>query len=326
MRYLLFDISGVLYRAYFGNKENDFNRTTDEAHHTALLSMNKFYKKFAPDEVIMACDRRSWRKDYTESEECISDKKYKGTRRQKMTPTEKEKFERFLVHVSEFESIIHKYTNIMRLACNGLEADDLIAGFIEAYADDPDNEIIIVSRDRDLAQLLGEGKNTFYRNVVQFDPNSGQEITIETAIRDLFKLKDNISLDRDLVNVDYYMFAKCIRGDHSDNVQSAYPRVRRTRIEKAWRDDFEKVNFINETWHNEDKKEFVVKDLMQEGNKLMNLREQPNSVRVKMFQTILDQMDNPGEFNYFLFLRFLGKYDMKLIAKDLEKFIPLLNC
>lgn len=325
MKYLVFDISNVLYRTFFANKQLDVDTSTGLAHHTALMSMNKFYRQFNPDKVVMALDRSSWRKAYTASEECISEKKYKGNRRQKMTPSEQEKFARFMNHVQELEEIIRKHTSIICLAADGLEADDLIAGFIEAYGEDGEDEIIVISRDRDLAQMLGKGKDVFYPNVVQFDPVTGEEITIETAIKDLFKEKKKSTIPPEFHNVDFFLFSKCLKGDTVDNVQSALPGVRKTRIIKAYTDPFERVNLLNETWTNQDKKEFITKQLFEEGQKLMNLRQQPDDIRNIIFKTILHEMDNPGEFSYFHFLKFLGKYELKEISKNLENLAPMFS-
>ena len=133
MKYLVFDISSMLYRTFFQNKNEDVVTNAGLAHHMALMSMRKFYNKFQPHKVVMTFDRPSWRKEYTLSEDCISGKKYKGNRRQKMTPKQQEKFAAFMTHIQEFEGLMRDHTNIICLSKEGLEADDLIAGFVEAY-------------------------------------------------------------------------------------------------------------------------------------------------------------------------------------------------
>lgn len=324
MKYLIYDISNVLYRTFFANKQLDVETSTGLAHHTALMSMNKFYKQFRPDKVVAAFDRSSWRKQLTASEQCLSKKPYKGNRRQNMTPSEKQKFARFMEHMVEFEEILQVHTSIICLAADNLEADDLVAGFIEAYGEDGEDEIIIISRDRDLAQMLGKG-DTIFPNVTQYDPVSGDQITIETAIKDLFKEKKQSTIPPELHTVDFFLFAKCLKGDLTDFVQSALPGIRRQRIIKAYNEPYEQVNLMNETWTDQHKNQFVVREMYEEGRTLMDLRNQPENIRKKVFQTILQEMENPGEFSYFHFLRFLGKYQMKEIANNLETFIPLLS-
>lgn len=324
--YLIFDISGILYRTFFANKNIDVETSTGLAHHVALVSMNKFYKKFKPKKkVVAAFDRSSWRKKFTASDQCLSKKPYKGNRRQNMTPSEQEKFARFMDHVVEFEEILQTHTSIICLAAEGLEADDLIAGFIEAYGEDGEDEIILISRDRDLAQMLGKGKDTFFPNVTQYDPVSGEQITIETAIKDLFKEKKKTSIPSELHTVDFFLFAKCLKGDLVDFVQAALPGIRKQRILKAYNEPFEQVNLMNESWMDQNKNQFTVKKLYEEGRTLMDLRYQPEEIRKKVFQTILAEVENPGKFNYFYFLRFLGKHQMKDLANNLETFIPLFS-
>lgn len=329
MKYLVFDISNVLYRTFFANKQHDVDTSTGLAHHTALMSMNKFFKKFRPDKVVMAFDRSSWRKEFTASEEALTSKKYKGNRRQKMTPKEQEKFERFCEHINEFEELMRVHTSVICLAGDNLEADDLIAGFVQAYGEDGEDEIIIVSRDRDLAQNLGKGKDTFFPNVIQYDPFDGKQITIESAIRDCLKDKaGKINIPEEYKSVDFFLWCKTIRGDGGDNVQAAFPGVKYPRILKAYEDDYERNKLLHTTWtdvKNNEPVKRVVKDMVQEGRKLMDLRCQPNDIRARIFHEILTEMEDPGNFSYFHFMKFLGKYQMKEIANNLENFVELLS-
>lgn len=326
MSILLLDTSNMLYRTFFANKEQQID--SDLALHMAFLTMNKFYKKFRPTTTVLAFDKRgTWRKKYTTSEECYSTKPYKGDRRKNMTPMQRKKFNEFIEHINEFEDIMRTNTSVVCASCEGLEADDIIAGFVQAYGEiDGGEDITIVSRDRDLAQLQGKGRNVFYQNVTQYDPFNDKNITLETATRDLLNLKKKVVLEPKYINNEYFLYAKCIRGDKGDFVQSAFPGVRRTRINKSFDDSYEKTNLLNETWEcGIREKTFQVGKLMEENNLLMNLRAQPKHIRTKIFTTIMNEMDNPGTFNYFTFLKFLGDHDLKRISKQLENFIPLLD-
>jgi len=256
----------------------------------------------------MAFDRSSWRKAYTLDELCISGKPYKGNRRQNMTPAEKEMLAKFVKHLNDFEDMMTKQTSVVCLAADGLEADDLVAGIVELY---PDDEVIIVSADKDFVQLLrGE-------NVKLIDPASGKDR------REL--LNEEYGGD-----VDYFMFEKCIRGDTGDNVQSAFPGVRKTRIKKAYNDSFERVNLMNETWSigakgTDDLKEYIVKELYEENQLLMDLTEQPDPIKDRIRLTIKTAFENPGEYSHFHFLKFLGKYELKNISKSIDNFVRMLS-
>ena len=127
MKYLVLDISNLLYRTFYANKSEDDITLAGLAHHQALLTLNKYYKQHKPDKVVMCFDRKTWRKEYTKSDECISGKLYKGNRRKDMTPKEREKYEQFLGHLDEFEELMKVHTSVVCLAANGLEAENSVS-------------------------------------------------------------------------------------------------------------------------------------------------------------------------------------------------------
>lgn len=301
-KYLVFDISNMLYRTFFVNKGADVEETAGFAHHTALTTLNKYFKNFKPHKVIMAFDRPSWRKDYTKSDQCYSGKVYKGGRRQNMTPKEREKYIKFRKHIEDFESMMRKWTSVVCLAGDKLEADDLVAGFVQAH---PEDEIIIVSTDKDFLQLKSHPK------VRLISPENGKERTLEEW--------DN--------NPDLFMFEKCFRGEPAtrDNVQNAYPGLRTKKIREAFIDSFLRVNIMNEFWIDPDGKEFLVKRLWEEGKLLMDLTAQPDWVREMIEQIVEFEMAHPGKYSYFEFLKFCGKYELKKISNHAEIFIPMLS-
>lgn len=304
MKYLVLDITNILYRTFFAHKSEGDITLAGLASHTALVTINKYYKAFKPHKIIMCFDRTSWRKEYTLSDVCISGKKYKGNRRQKMTPKEKEKYELFIGHLNEFEDMIRDHTTIVTLAGKGLEADDLVAGTIQTLgATDHSAEFIVVSGDKDMIQLLK------YDGVTLIDPATGKERTL-----------DDWGGDADL-----FMFEKCLRGDAGDNVQSAYPRVRKTRIMKAYNDDYERANLMMETWTDPSGQQFLVKELFAENQLLMDLECQPEHIQKDIVVTVLEGMKNPGDFSYFHFMKFLGKYELKKVAEQAEQFVPMFS-
>jgi 5'-3' exonuclease len=302
-KYIVFDISNILYRTFFANKDVDADTSAGLAHHSALMTLQKYFREHKPHKVIMAFDRASWRKKYTADENvCISRKPYKGNRRQGMTPSERQRYDRFLEHLNSFEELMRIHTSVVCLYEEGLEADDLIAGFVQQYSTD---EIIIISADKDLVQLLR------HPNVGLIDPSTGKD-----------RRHDEKVWNKD---AEYFIFEKCIRGDAGDNVQSAFPRVRSTRIKKAYDDAFELVNLMNERWTHIDGREFLVKDLYEENKLLMDLELQPECVRNKINETIEREMTNPGKFSYFHVMKFLGKYQLKKIAESIDQFAGMLS-
>ncbi|MNR13426.1 DNA polymerase I [compost metagenome] len=189
----------------------------------------------------------------------------------------------------------------MTLARDGLEADDLMAGVAQLFHETHD--IIIISADKDLMQLLR------YPSVVLIDPATGKPRT----------LVDH-KMDADL-----FMFVKCIRGDAGDNVQSAFPRVRMTRIMEAYTDPYARANLMEETWTDETGRELKVKDLFAENELLMDLSKQPQEIRDSIEDGVLEGFENKGTFNHFHFLRFCGKFGLVNISNSLENFVKMLT-
>jgi len=301
-KYLVLDISNLLYRNFYANKSEDDITIAGLANHQALLTLNKYFNQHWPDKVVMCFDRKTWRKDYTKSEQCISGKLYKGNRRKDMTQKDREKYELFLEHLKEFEELMKVHTSVICLAAESLEADDLAAGFVQEYSS-ADNEIIVISTDKDYIQLLG------FENTKLVNPADDKERTLEEWGGD----------------AELFMFEKCIRGDAGDNVQSAYPRVRKTRIMKAWEEPLTRLNMMEEKWINHEGKELMVKDVFKENQLLMDLRKQPENYRALIKNTIHEEMADPGEYSYFHFMKFLGKYGMKKVAANAETYAKMLS-
>jgi hypothetical protein len=301
MKWIVFDISNMLYRTFFANTQETDTTIAGLATHMALMTLNKYYKQHRPDKVVMAFDRKSWRKDYTTSSLCISGKPYKGNRRKDMSPAQQLKYERFLGHLKEFESLVIEHSTIITLVGERLEADDLIAGFVQANTTD---EIILISSDSDLHQLLK------YPNVTIISPANDKKASLEEYNND----------------ANYYLFQKCLRGDATDNIQSAFPRIQTKRIEKAYKDPFEKIQVMKETWkHPTTGKEFRVEELFEENELLIDLSKQPEPIKQLIQQTIEDAINRPRKFSHFHFMKYLGKYELDAIARQVDNIVPLLS-
>lgn len=312
MKYLVFDISNLLYRTFFVQREESDVTIAGLATHTALVMLNKYYKQHKPDKVVMAFDRQSWRKDYTASEQCISKKPYKGTRRKDMSPAQQIKYAKFLDHMREFEAMIAEHTTIIALAEEFLEADDLIAGFCQQKKDD--DEIVIISSDSDLLQFLR------YPGVRIISPATDKDQSLA-------------DFDDDPL---YYLFTKCLRGDSTDNVQSAYPRVRQDRIKKAYKDSFERVQLMKETWDTLEKTvvdgetimskvTFQVEKLFAENELLIDLEKQPPDIRELIQASVAASLAKKRQFSMFFILKFIGKYKLVKIKESIDQYIPMLS-
>lgn len=302
LTFLVFDTTNMLHRTFFVEGANEDSETSaGMAVHSALTSLNKYYKKFKPDSMLLGLDNHSWRKDYTASEQCVSKKPYKGNRRQNMTPAQAAKYERFLAHIKEFQTLLSEHTNIPVLAGERLEADDVIAGFAIRAAT-LGHRVIIVSTDSDYAQLLK------YEGIQVFSPATD--------------LPHSLSKWND--DAEFYLFCKCIRGDTSDNVQSAYPRVRTTRLEKAWVDPFERTQLMNERWVLNGT-EVTVQQLYSENELLIDLTKQPDDIKELINQAIERACSKQKCYSQFFFMKFCAKLRLKRVIEQIDSYSRMLN-
>lgn len=300
-RVLCFDVSNVLYRTFFANKNEADNEVVGLAHHAALTTLHKYYRQFNPDLVIMTFDRPNWREVYTKSDACISGKIYKGHRRQSMTPSERQKYENFKLHLKDFESIMRDYTGVICLSADLLEADDLMAGVARKYSTECD--VIVISSDKDLMQLLR------HERVMLIDPATDKPRTLAEYNND----------------ANYFIYQKCLRGDQGDNVQSAFPRIRSTRIQKAYTDPFEHENVMNHQWSDQTGTALLVRDLFEENKLLMDLDEQPDEIQQLIEDTITEGTRNPGHYSHFHFLKFCGQFGLEKISKNIDNYLNMLT-
>lgn len=296
MKRLIIDTPNILFRvhsaglAFQKSQNNDEALDSGLAMHMCFRTVLSHYKKHKPDQVVFAFEgRNNWRKVYTRSDECVSKRLYKGNR------VGTESNETLFKMIDSFKSFLKSHTTAVCLNADGLEGDDLVAGYAKRFSEAGD-EIIVLSGDKDFTQLLK------HKNVRLINPDKSKERTCEDP--------------------EYFMFEKCIRGDSGDNVMTAYPRVRTTRIEKAYKDDFERVNLMNDSWDVKDPQtgevlqSFVVKDLFNENKLLMDLDCQPPEIKQLIQNTIDTAIEDRGSFSYFHFMKFLGEYQLKAIANE----------
>jgi hypothetical protein len=308
MRSLIFDITNLIFRvaAVEKNRVFDSEDLIGLCMHMSFMSVNKYFKKYQPDRVIFAFEGGwNWRKQYTP----IRNVAYKGNRVKDPT------MEHFFEVINSFKELCQKHSSVVCLAIDGCEADDSIAGYVQLHNDDPDHEIYIVSGDKDMTQLL-KRPNTYLVN-----PDKGV-LRNQPGDKEYYE------------DLDYFIFKKCVRGDGGDNVLSAYPNVRETKILKAYEDEFERENFMNteidyvvmnEAGEPETKK-FKVGTLFEENKLLMDLTCQPPEVREVLMDGIRDAIQNRGKYSNFHFLKFLGKYELNKLAENVLDFTGLLTC
>lgn len=308
MKRLIFDTANLLFRVAAAHGKYNTDGTPEEraglALHMALNSLNKYYKKYRPDQVAVTFEGpKNWRKDYTKSAACISKKVYKANR------VKDPSMEPFFELIGAFEQLARNHTSLVCLSAPELEGDDVLGGYVNKYAPLGD-EIIIVSGDKDFAQLLK------YPNVQLIDPDKGKP----RSLIDLCGVDDAA----------YFMFEKCFRGDKGDNVFPALPRVFKKRLQKAYTDDYELTKLLNETFTFTDPDsnqvtEYLVQDLFLENSVLMNLECQPDDIRKLIIETVDAAEINRGKYSHFHFTKFCGKYGLKQIAENAQAFSDMFS-
>jgi hypothetical protein len=220
-----------------------------------------------------------------------------------MTPSEQAKYERFVEHVRACEEFLFQNTTIHVLQGDLLEADDLIAGFVQ-FRETLDEEVIILSADSDMFQLLK------HPNVYIVNPNTDK-------YAELSEYHDS---------PEYYLFQKCIRGDlQSDNIPSALPRVRSDKLWKAFNDPFEMTQLLKTTWKNVNEETVLVEDRFRENQLLIDLEKQPDAIRDHLRQTIEIERMRDATFNFFQTMKFIGRYELNVIRDNIDQYVPMLS-
>jgi len=307
MKRLVVDTSNILFRVAAANSKHN-SGAEDLAGlcmHSSLNTLKSHYRKIKPDQVAVAFEgSKNWRKDYTRSDVCISKRLYKGNR---VSDDSKVAFYELM---SAFEELARKHTSLVCLSHPRLEGDDSIAAYVQHFSAVGD-EVVILSGDKDFIQLLK------LPGVSLVNPDDG-------------KLRGWDKETGEKIDPEFFMFEKAIRGDSGDNVLTASPRERITRITKAYTDEYERTNLMNKTWEFADpatgvKRTLRVGDMYEENQKLMNLERQPADIREIMSKMVEHEIVHHGNFSFFHFTKFCAKFGLKRIADDAQHFIELFS-
>lgn len=303
-RRLIIDTANLLFRVNAMNAKQSFGSDEERAGlalHTSFQVMHKYFRKFKPDQIIFSFEgTNNWRKTYTMGEwgEPITPNVYKANR------VKDKSIEPFLELIGAFHEVMRDHTTAVCMHVDCCEGDDVIAGATRRLTAEGD-EVIIVSADKDFVQLLK------YPGVRLIDPATGK--------------------DRECEDLDYWIFEKCVRGDAGDNVHSAFPRVRKTKIVEAFQDDFKRQNMMEETWtgkmgpDGEEPKTYRVGDMFVENKLLMDLECQPDHVKAEIEKGLDEAFNNPGQYNNFKFMRFLGQFGLNAIGESIHLYTDMLS-
>lgn len=315
--YILVDTANTFFRARHVVR-GDLDTKVGMALHITLNSIKKAWKDFDADHVVFCLEGRSWRKDYYEP--------YKRNRqetRDAMTPSQQEEDTVFWEIFDEFKDFVHTKTNCTMIQHPQLEADDLIAGWIHNH---PKDNHVIISTDGDFAQLIAH-------NVKQYNGVSNTTITHEGYFDDKGRevIDKKTKLPKEKPNPEWQLFEKCMRGDTSDNVFSAYPGVRKkgTRNKVGLLEAFADKNTKGYNWNNlmlqrwvdHNGKEHRVLDDYNRNVTLCDLSAQPGNIRSIINDVVEDAMEPKKITQVGLHLmKFCAKHDLQRISDNVQQY------
>jgi len=214
MKYIIVDLANTYFRArHVASRNADTWQKVGMALHLTLASVNQVVRKFGADHIVIATEGRSWRKDFY--------KPYKANRavdETACTEAEIEENKMFWETYEAFTTFLREKTNVSVIRHPQAEADDIIARFIHLH---PNDEHFIISSDTDFYQLITD-------NVKQYNGITNQLITLDGYFddRDRPVIDKKTKQHKALGDPKFILFEKCMRGDATDNVFSAYPGVR----------------------------------------------------------------------------------------------------
>jgi len=325
MKYVLIDTANMFFRARHGAfRAADSWTKLGFALHVTLMAVNKMARRFEADHVVFALEGRSWRKDYY--------KPYKANRavaRGKMTEEEAEEDKLFWETYDELTKYLATKTNCSVIRCATAEADDIIARWIALH---PQDHHVIISSDSDFVQLLAP-------NVTQYNGISDELLTLEG----IFDAKGKHVNDKKtkqpktIPDPAWLLFEKCMRGDSSDNVFSAYPGVRekgtknKVGLRDAYSDRESKGyswnNMMLQRWVDHEGVEHRVLDDYNRNVRLCDLTAQPEDIKVlikETIQTAISAEKNIPQVGIRL-LKFCAEFDLQKVSEQVTSYVEPLN-
>ena len=120
-----------------------------------------------------------------------------------------------------------------------------------------------------------------------------------------------------------------MRGDASDNVFSAYRRIRKNKLLEAFEDrtnqGFAWNNMMLQRWVDHNNVEHRVKDDYERNKRLIDLMEQPDDIREQMNETINSITVKKNTSVGIHFMKFCGKHNLQKLGDDAQRFSEILN-
>ena len=324
MRYLLVDTANTFFRArHSAFRAADSWEKVGYALHIVLASINKVAQRFQADHVVFALEGRSWRKDHY-----APYKRNRADARAAQTEAEQEEDKLFWETYDSLTKYLAEQTNCSVIRHERAEADDIIARWIALH---PQDQHTIISSDTDFVQLLTA-------TVDQYNGITDELITVQG----IFDAKGKLVVDKKtkeaktVPDPKWLLFEKCMRGDASDNVFSAYPGVRtkgtknKVGLLEAFADrdkqGYAWNNLMLQRWTDHNGEEHRVLDDYERNRQLIDLTAQPQEIKDLVDDAIKQQISHRdiGQVGV-RFMKFCGKYELNRISESAEQYARWLN-
>jgi 5'-3' exonuclease len=324
MNYLIVDTANTFFRArHAAHRASTLEEKVGFAIHVTLASINKAWRDQRANHVVICLEGRSWRKDFYAP--------YKANRavaRAALTEAQVEEDEAFWGAFDDLKTFFIEKSNCTVLQHKQLEADDLVAGWIQSH---PADHHTIVSSDTDFHQLLAD-------NVNQYNGVTDELHTLKGIFDKNSKpVKDNKTKEpKTIPDPKWILFEKCMRGDPTDNIFSAYPGVRKVGsknkvgLQEAFEDKDKKGynwnNLMLQRWVDHNGAEHRVLDDYERNVQLVDLTAQPDHIKVIIAETIAEN-SVPKDIPQIgvKFMKFCGKHDLVKIGEQAQNYAEFLS-
>ena len=322
MSYILIDTANMFFRARHVAR-GSVDMKIGLCYHIMFNSIKKAFNDFGNGHVVFCLEGRSWRRSIYEPY-----KKNRDASREALTLKEQEEDEMFWEAYQELLDYLNTKTNCSVLREENSEADDLIARWIHNHQDD---DHVIVSSDSDFYQLISD-------NVSMYNGITNQHITINGIYDDKGEIiiDKKTSAPKTIPTPAYALFEKCVRGDTSDNIFSAYPGARKkgsknkTGIQEAFEDKenqgFAWNNFMLQKWTDHNDIEHVVRDDYERNRILIDLTLQPDEIKKACDSKIVEAVQKEITPQVGIhFMKFCGKHDLQRMSEQAQDYAAFLN-
>lgn len=324
MNYALIDLANTFFRArHVAARGATAEEKVASALHITLASVNQAVRRYGIDHTVFCLEGRSFRRDLYAP--------YKRNRvvdAMSITEEEKAESELFWGTYEKFCTYIREKTNVSVLRHERAEADDIIARFIHLH---PEDYHWIISTDTDYDQLITE-------KVSRYSGVAGELVTLGGFLKENGKpvIDKKTKQPKLLGDPQWILFKKCMRGDSSDNIFSAWPGVRekgtknKVGLMEAYADRTQQGYKWNTVmlsrWVDHENVEHRVKDDYERNRQLIDLTAQPQEIKDAVDDCIrkgVRRTTTPSVGVHFL--KLCNQYELVKLSEQAETYSRWLN-